>query len=115
MLWPSSWRGTKNMESRERATCECECRTRCASEYTSAVLRSPTCVRTSWPMKVRGSMGSEERGVNDAHAASFQNSTLRRGSSPAVENVSRCATRLHSQCDDIGRQKSRLLPAGNRV
>ena len=51
---------------------------------------SPSLVRVSRPVKFRGSTGSETIGVNEAQAASFQNSILRRGSRPAVEKVSSC-------------------------
>src|SRR5581483_3449090 len=51
---------------------------------------SPNVVRVSRPLKLRRSTGSETMGVNEAQAASFQNSILRRGSRPAVEKVSSC-------------------------
>src|SRR5882724_6896649 len=54
---------------------------------------SPMIPRTMDPLKTRMSSGSETSGEKLSLARSFQNASLRRGSSPAVENDSMCAMR----------------------
>src|SRR5260221_2955280 len=54
---------------------------------------SPMLPRTMDPLKTRMSSGSETSGEKLSLARSFQNASLRRGSSPAVENDSICAMR----------------------
>src|ERR1700704_5852399 len=54
---------------------------------------SPIEPRVMDPLNTRISSGSETSGEKLSLARSFQNASLRRGSSPAVENDSMCAMR----------------------